>query len=366
MNLLGEISDPEDGHARQFRELAFELLDDVDWIPLEQGGSEPDLGAPTRLLVHEEAQLVRRIVEAFPPPYVRAATGLEVPSTRIDETGHRFLASRRPAGSRDIWEILATLCRPGDDSPWPTGTEDARFKKLLALFSALDAHDAEATSELLSELRVDSTSRLLPAVTNDGLRKLLPINDPTEEAGRSLRVMARAGGVTQAPLIPPDELQVAFLADGLLDEAEVDRAKPLGVRPFTVDNVLDRLGGVAGAVNPPEGLVGFLWALLARERRGEFGTRNCAQLAESFDPSTWFWCRPRSGDADRARQQRAFHLTSVRLPARDGSWRPAGSLAFGADWANWLESGSCGAPTEATTCGRRRTAHSKRSTTPMP
>ena len=343
-NLLGEIGIPEDAQARRFRNLAFDLLDEVEWIPLHREEIGRDLGSPPHLLVDEEAQLVSRIVDAFPPMYIQDVTSLDVPGTQIDEAGHRFLASRRRADAPDIWEILGTLFRPGNRRPWEPGTEDEQFKKLLDLVAALLVHDATATNGLLAGLRRDSASRLLPTVgAVDGSRVLLPINDPAEEAGRSLRVMARSGRLSQKPLIPPDALQVAFLADGLLDEAQVDQAKPLGVRPFTVDNVLDRLGGIAETIDPPETLVGFLWGLLARETRSEFGTRNCAQQAETFDPSMWFWCQPGRGDADRPRQQRASHLASVRLPARDNSWQPAGSLAFGADWADWLGSGACGA-----------------------
>lgn len=159
--------------------------------------------------------------------------------------------------------------------------------------------------------------------------------------------MARAGSSSNAPLVPPDELDVAFLADGLLEnETQVDRAKPFGVRPFTVDNVLDRLIGVSDSVEPPAHLVRFLWALLVRARESQFGTAHCAQRAEAFNPGDWFWCRPRSGDVDR-NQQRARYIAMARLPARDGVWRAAGTLAFGTEWAEWLDSGACGPSTEA-------------------
>ena len=349
VNLLGAISEPEDRLAREFRKLVLELLDDVQWVPLEHGDNEAPAGAPTRLLVDGRAQLVRLIAAAFPPSYIRQRTTLGVPAARIDGPGHALLASRRPTDAPNLWETLGTLCRPGSAGPWAAGTEDDHFRDLLDLFSALATHDADETEALLTELRSSPDSRLLPTVDADGTRTLLPINDPTEESGRSLRVMARAG-VAGEPLVPPSELQVAFLRDGLLEnEVQVDRAKPLGVRPFTVNNVLDRLGGTAAAVDPPQQLVHFLWSLLARERLSEFGTRDCAQQAELFDPSAWFWCRPRPGDADRARQQRALHLTTVRLPARDRSWQPAGRLSFGADWAQWLDSGACGTPSGTTT-----------------
>ncbi len=140
---------------------------------------------------------------------------------------------------------------------------------------------------------------------------------------------------------PPDALDVAFLPDGLLTgDAQLDRAKPLGVRPFTVDNVLDRLAALEEQRGDPA-VVTFLWRLLARER-SEYGTSAAStQASSSFEPGAWFWCKPGRAEIsenDAVRQRRERLLSRVRLPARDGSWRCAGDLVFGSDWAEWLES----------------------------
>ncbi len=56
--------------------------------------------------------------------------------------------------------------------------------------------------------------------------------------------MARAREAGGPELVPPSFMDVAFLPAGLLEsEGQIDRAKPLGVRDFTVDNVLDRMRG---------------------------------------------------------------------------------------------------------------------------
>ncbi len=149
--------------------------------------------------------------------------------------------------------------------------------------------------------------------------------------------------------------------EGLLaNEADIDRAKPLGVRPFTVDNVLDRLNGIGESNVDAEALLRFLWRLLTRERASGFGTKRAAERAALFDPSQWFWCRPgraREDETSRLRQQRERYLAEVPVPCRDGGWRRAGSVGFGADWADWLESGASGAATGAATQQRALAAY---------
>ena len=351
-DLLGECVPPEDARARAFRDRALDLLDEIAWVPIELRPDVPGLAKPTNLLVDQQTDLINRIAQAFPADYIMNRTGLGVPSRRIGVPGHQFLMERRPQGAPDLWESLAVLCRPGQGGPWPKGEEDSRFRVLIDVVAALDLHDEEKTEELLAGLRGDPESCLLPAVAVDGARTLLPVPDASEgvAGSRSRLVMARTRDAGGTALIPPEAMDVAFLPDGLLtSEAEADRAKPLGVRAFTVDNVLDRLRGVAGSATNPEAVLEFLWALLARENRSEFRTLRAAERAIEFDPSAWFWWRPGHGsggpDADRQRRRRL--LTATRVPARDGTWRPTGTLAFGAEWAEWLEAGACGPLTSA-------------------
>ena len=126
---------------------------------------------------------------------------------------------------------------------------------------------------------------------------------------------------------------------------DIARAAPLGLREFTVDNVLDRLARTVELGSEPEPVLALVWSLLSREPTGQFSTRSAVERAAEFNPGLFFWCTPgesaRGGfDADRQRRRRA--LASTRLPAQDGTWQAAETLAFGAAWADWLESGACG------------------------
>lgn len=352
-DLLGDGGPPEDARAAAFRARALRLLDAIPWVPLEPGDGVPTRARPTELLVDERTEMLSRILAAFSPGYIQRRTGLGAPLRAIRESGHRYLLHRRPESAADAWASLELLLRPGSGGPWEHGEEDARFTALLELIAALHVHDPGRATELLDGLRGDPDSHLLPTLSADGGRKLLPLPDPAEAAAgrRSVLVMARTRDLGGAPIVPPESMDVAFLPDGLLDsEARVDRAKPLGVRDFTVDNILDRMRGVASSDAQTDAVVSFLWALLVRERRSDFSTHSAADRAAEFDPSAWFWCRPGDGGGsgpEAERQRRRRLLADTRLPARDGTWQPAGSLAFGADWAEWLQSGACGTRTGA-------------------
>lgn len=343
VELLAAAAEPEDHRARQFNSNVLDQLDHVDWVPLARRDGSHASGAPVKLLSCEQPQVLRHVERCFPDDYVTRMKDLGIPHARISPQGLEFLAKRRPADGPDIWSVLGVLLRPGTMSPWPEGTEGDGFRALLDLVAALEAHDRFATNTLLDELRGDPKSRLLPVIAPGGGRGLVPLPDPALGAAgrRSQLVMARVRPPGNSPIVPPSQLDVAFLPDGLLkDEREVDRAKSLGVRPFTVDNVLDRLNVVPGTPAAAAEMLRFLWQLLARERRSDFGTKSALQRAATFDPASWFWCQPgRSeiGDAERDRQRRERLLSEVLLPARDGTWRPANTLAFGHEWAEWLE-----------------------------
>ena len=164
---------------------------------------------------------------------------------------------------------------------WESGEADERFRALLDLIDALAVEDRPATESLLEALRRTPDSRLLPAARPGGDREMLPVPDPAEgmPGNRSRLVMARVRAVTSDVLVPPDELDLAFLPEGLLSEDDIARARPLGVRPFTVDNVLDRLNGISDSSVNESAILAFVWQLLSRERVSAFGTRRCAERA---------------------------------------------------------------------------------------
>ncbi len=342
VNLVAEAGEPEKPLARDFRRKALDLLDVTDWIPLRNGNEGVRSDRPARVF-GARADLIRRIGDTFPSSYIRQRTHLGLPNSGLSDAALELLMDRHPSDARDLWDTMKLLCLPGDYPPWDGSSADRGFRSLIDLLEALEVENREATLELLDTLRKDPRSRLIPTVGAESSRVLLRIPDPSERVPgqRSQLVMARVRSSDGGPLMPPADLDVAFLPDGLLSsEAELDRAKPLGVRPFTVDNVLDRLSGIDDAQVDGEALVRFLWQLLAREGVSGFSMRRSVERASVFDPSRWFWCRPGRGREDetaRLRQQRERYLASVPLPCRDGAWRQAGRIAFGADWADWLE-----------------------------
>lgn len=352
VNLIADCGEPEDALAREFQAAVLRRLDDQRWIPVEAEDTAVVRECPQGLLV-ATPQLNRHIARVFSPAYVMARVSLRLPDPGLTDRAIELIGSRRRPGRRDLWDVLSDLCRPGSIRVWDDDAADEGFLALLDLLAALDVEDRAAALALIEQLRGDPDSRLLPVPVASGGRALLPVPDPGEGVAgrRSTLVMARARGRSGAALVPPEELDLAFLPEGLLgSEADIDRAKPLGVRPFTVDNVLDRLNGIGQSGVDPERLLRFLWQLLSRERTSAFGTNRSAEGAVVFDPSQWFWCRPRRAredDTSRLRQQRERYLADVPLPSRAGGWRPAGSLGFGSDWAEWLESAADGEPISA-------------------
>ncbi len=343
VSLLGEAQPPDEKLARMFRDEALYLLDHVAWVPVEAETSALSFAKPTEVLVDADSLVVEKLRETFSPEYVLKRTDLGIPSSSIGEPGHRFLVSRRREGASSLWDIVGVLCRPGPDGPWAAGEEEIGFLALIELFAVLAVNDRSRAEALLEGLRGDESSVLVPVSAGDGRVNMLPLPDPSEGvAGRRSRgIMARTGGRGSAPLVPPASLDLAFVPEGLLSsEREVDQAKPLGIRQFTVANVLDRLVGATDAEDEPGELASFLWRLLVRDSVSEFSVQNAWERAREFSPSEWFWCQtsPRVGGPDRDRQRRRRSLASVPLPARDGSWQPAGTLAFGSDWAEWLSS----------------------------
>ena len=137
--------------------------------------------------------------------------------------------------------------------------------------------------------------------------------------------------------MPPACLDLDFVPDGLLEtEREIDDAKAFGIRPFTVGNIVDRLVGATEREGEFGEIARFLWRLLTREPASEFSIGAALERTREFDSANWFW--PTASGPDRERQSRLRSMARVLLPARDDSWQPAGSLAFGLDWAVAIES----------------------------
>lgn len=341
-DLLGEAQDPEDELARKFRDTTMDLLDQVAWVPLEGDSSDDERGKPTEILVDDDADVVEKLRAVFPAVYVRERTGLGVPAKGIGVSGNQFLVSRQADGCQSLWEIIDGLCRPGGGGPWPRGDEEIGFLALLELFAALRVRDGREAEALLDGLRGGDESVLVPVSGGSAGVRMVSMPEPTEGVAgqRSRGVMARTQRRTPGSgdaLVPPASLDLDFVPDGLLEtEREIDDAKAFGIRPFTVGNIIDRLVGATEREAEPGEIARFLWRLLTREQASEFSIGATLNRAREFDPSAWFW--PTASGGDRERQTRLRSMSRVLLLAQDGSWQPAGTLAFGVGWAEALKS----------------------------
>lgn len=340
INLIADCPTPEDPQALGFHGGVLRLLDDRAWIPVSEVANQDSLARPRDVFV-APSDLSAKVARCFTPKYVSDRLGTRLPSPDLSGKALSIIASRQPVDHPTVWSAMEQLLRPGTTNLWDAHQADAGFLALLDLLDVLRAVDVHRTETLVTALPGDPDTRLLPVAVGSSDRELSAVPDPSSGVvgRRSQLVMARVRLSDSELPAPPPELGVSFLADGLLDsETQIDRAKRLGVRPFTVDNVLDRLNGLAWTAVDPATVVNFLWTLLSRERVSSFSTQRCAERASALDPDAWFWCTPGRpvDEASRERRQRERFLAGVRLPARDGSWRPAGELAFGSDWAAWL------------------------------
>ena len=123
-------------------------------------------------------------------------------------------------------------------------------------------------------------------------------------------------------------MDVAFLPAGLLEsEGQVDRAKPLGVRDFTVDNVLDRMRGASRADADPWD--GARVSVVACSRESDAASSAHSVRRRSCE-------RVQPGDlllvSSRPRRRLALRpiasvvagcFAETLLPDTDGAWRPA-------------------------------------------
>lgn len=363
VNLVASTPEPEDPQARRFRQQVLAHLDEKPWIPVE-GGSRP--GRLSELLP-AQGPVCRQVVATFSPAYVERSTGRSIPARELSDVAFNFLLGRIADPDETLWEAFAALLRPGLDSPWDPGTENEGFGQLLQLARELMQLDRYRWNTLADALAGDADSRLLPVMRRTGETELvsLPRYSPGTADNTGVTVMARLSGARREPLEPPASLRVRFVADGLLNEEEMDVARQFGVRPFTVDSVLDRLGDLRrdgtpvskGAPEARDQLVNFLWRLLSSERRSDYGTAIGRHKALEFDPSHWFWLEPDRGrheGSGRDRQRRLRDLASVPLPSRGGKWRPAGQLAFGEDWADWASDNVAGPDQERRLAALRR------------
>lgn len=332
---------PEDPLAREFRE---KLLSDLDSEPWVLTRSDAAVSSPRDLLVDEDAALSRILPIAFPAEYVVRRIARSYPRT-TEPAALAFLA-RRSAVARgaDVAGIdgptLLALLRPGVEPIWEV-RHDEGFRNVLEVLAITKRR--LGIDEAIETLKSDPTAVFIPVLDGEGGRRLrapgrdLIATEEDEEPKVAGAILARVSATRETPLAPPRSLGIDFVTDGLLDaESLAGVGARLGIRPYLTEVIIDAIAR-AGANVPAEEALPFAWRLLLRER-GKFSVINVLRTAATFEPGRWFWSKPdgNTSDGDRDDVRRGRALAGVRLPARDGSWRPATSLAFGSDWAEWI------------------------------
>ena len=359
-DLLQQTSRPEDQLAARFQSETVRALDLVAWVPARPHQAVPSLITPLQALAFGSARITSLLADAFDPAYVWSKSGTAAVDRTVSEPGVTFLAERRAYHDPplpDLWATLQSLSTPGEDSLWPQGSEDEGFVGFLNLIAVLQSNEPYHARRLLSALRGNDQARLIPVVAAGERRELVPPpSTPTPGSGaRSELILARLRERETGELVPPPELQVSFIKDQLLDAKLLNgAASELGIQEYVVDNILDRLNGLDLDEGSSRSLVEFVWRLLMREERSAYGLRRSLRDMSGFEPGRWFWFQPgRADGAEADRQRREHGLASLLLPSQANTWMPASRLAFGADWAAWLESEAAGPLTSA---GRARIA----------
>lgn len=333
----------EDASARAFREAALAALDELSWVRARSEDKGVVRVAPKRVLAVVDAGLAARFVEAFPPGYLAKQVEGAYPLAAVSDRARTWLAARSgltPLG------CLPRLLRPDAVEPWIE--PDHGFLALLDVLKVLEANHAAAMKPVLDGLAADPAARLVPVASSGGTVRLRPVSrqeiadDPDLEEAADRAVFARLKGGRGDPLLPPACLSLAFVRDGVLDEDRLrGMARRLGVREYVTRDILDHVGGVRKASWGNDEWLAcarFVWRLLLRERESEHSVS--AERLASFLPGEFAWCRPgRVGSAridERRTQARARRLARTRIPNQDGEWRPAETLAFGDEWAQFF------------------------------
>jgi Domain of unknown function (DUF3883) len=339
-----EDGEPDDKLAKQFRDELLAGLDREAWV-VALGGETMSFAAPADLLIDSRQPLPELLPIALPASYVQRRLGRAY-AQMADREGLKFLANRN-AIARGCPETpgldagsLAELLHPDDEGIW-TDAIDVGFRALLQVLDHTMRDDADIHA-LLETVRSDSAATFIPVVEEAGRRRLRPPGQRrpvagAEDADEVGGILARVSVTTEAPLVPPASLGLDFLADGLVDADLLNGiGGRLGIRPYQTESILDAIAASPEEpMSAPEVLL-FAWRLLLREWLSSYSLANVLRDSSTFEPGRWFWSRPGSNREDAGRGvRRARALARLRMPAKDGEWRRAGDLAFGAEWAVW-------------------------------
>ena len=196
----------------------------------------------------------------------------------------------------------------------------------------------------LDAIRSDSSATFIPVVDDRGLRRLRapgPAQADTEDGETpSGAILARVTSTGESPLASPPSLGLDFVADGVLSSEHLAGVGAvLGIRPYLTDVILDALAAHRDeSADPLEssgsrgGSCCVSWQVLGHHHAACY--LNLRSRPVVLEHAEWEQVRLRPDR--RATSPRARPPTP---PTLAGGWRPASELAFGKEWAEWLELG---------------------------
>lgn len=334
----------DDELARAFREALVTKLDGVDWVIARGPDDDEVVVSPTAVLADPRADLAVRLADAFEPGYLVQRVGGYLPSAQIGRSGLEFLDKRRHAGQPDGQGLPVALYRellePRGADPWRPEADrmDEGFRAVLALIDALHGQDPAEGDALIDSVRGNEAAAIVPVMAPTSSGRHLRHFPPKPEPGREIEggaILARAGTGSGPQPTPPRSLRVDFVAEGLGAELLNGIGGRLGISEYTNDTVLNAIAAAPDSADPAE-VLQFVWQLLRHEAQSTYGLAAVARTLGSFHPGQWFWARHGDTRTD-AERRRNEGLARVRVRTADGGWAPAGAVAFGTAWAEWLD-----------------------------
>ena len=334
---------PEDGLAHKFRDDVLRDLDRTPWVLTRLGS----IVSPRDLLVDEQADAHRVLPHAFPDQYVARRIGRSYPliekAPALEFLAHRAAIAHGAPTAGLGGAMLVELLHPGPGDVIWDADPDVGFQKILELLDIVKRRDSVAAA--LETVRSDTSAVFIPVVDGVDERRLRApghdtvVLDDEDDPVPVGAILARVTASRETSLVPPRSLGLDFLRDGLLDAEQLAGVgAKLGIRPYLTEVIIDALARAGAKVDEREALP-FVWRLLLRER-GKYSIINVLRTSAKFEPGSWYWSKADGNTTDgRENRRRARALANLPLPTRhsESEWRPAGELAFGRDWADWLD-----------------------------
>ena len=233
--------------------------------------------APRRVVAEGNDRLAHLLPLAFPPRYLDRRLYRSYPAPSLSVRAREFVATREAAarGSRRIGidaALIGALLMPGQEEPWPEGPQ-AMDEGFAALVEVLDLLTTIRPDVDLTDVLANPRAAFIPVLADaPGGRRLRGpvITGERDSDADAAWILARPGKSATDQITPPAFLGLDFLADGVLDERAITRARFLGICEYRSETVLDAVA--TGGWRPEEGpdVTRFAFQLLARDRGSTF------------------------------------------------------------------------------------------------